>query len=72
VLGFEEKKKSLGSFEELQSELRKKSEMRDQLFEQEQKAQKDRARLLDEKFNEAVKKADTTSKEPFRNPLDFD
>ena len=72
VLGFEEKKKSLGTFEDLKSDLEKKSVARDQMFQQEQKAQNERARLLDEKFNEAVKKADTDSTEPFRNPLDFD
>jgi len=72
VISFDEKEKHLGSFEDLQSELTKKNEQRDQLFSQEQQAQKDRARILDEKFQEAVKKADTESDEPFRNPLDFD
>jgi hypothetical protein len=33
---------------------------------------KDRERLLDEKFKEALKKADTDSGKPFKNPLDLD
>jgi hypothetical protein len=33
---------------------------------------KDRERLLEEKFQEALKKADRTSKDPFKNPLDLD
>lgn len=72
VISFEEKKKHLGSFEDLKSDLDKKSELRDQLFSQEQRAQKDRTRILEEKFKEAVRKADTDSDEPFRNPLEFD
>jgi len=72
VISFDEKEKHLGSFEDLQSEMAKKSKLRDELFSQEQKAQKDRARILDEKFREAVKKADKDSDEPFKNPLDFD
>lgn len=72
VISFEEKKKHLGSFEDLKSDLDKKSELRDQLFSQEQKAQKDRVRILEEKFQEAVRKADKDSGEPFRNPLDLD
>lgn len=72
VISFEANEKPLGTFEDLKSDLAKKSELRDQIFDQEQKAQKDRARILEEKFQEAIKKADTDSDEPFRNPLDFD
>ncbi len=72
VISFEEKKKHLGSFEDLKSDLDKKSQLRDQLFSQEQKAQKERARILEEKFKEAVRKADKDSDEPFRNPLEYD
>lgn len=72
VISYEEKKKHLGSFEDLKSDLDKKSELRDQLFSQEQEAQKDRARILEEKFQEAFRKADKDSDEPFRNPLDMD
>ena len=72
VISHEEKKKVLGSFEDLQGELTKQKELREQLFAQEMSSMKDRERLLEEKFREALKKADTTSDEPFRNPLDLD
>lgn len=72
VIAHEEKKKVLGSFEDLQGELAKQKELREQLFAQEMSSMKDRERLLEEKFQEALKKADTTSDTPFRNPLDLD
>lgn len=72
VISHEEKKKVLGSFEDLQGELAKQKELREQLFAQEMSSMKDRERLLEEKFQEALKKADTTSDTPFRNPLDMD
>ena len=72
VISHEEKKKVLGSFEDLQGELAKQKEVREQLFAQEMSSMKDRERLLEEKFQEALKKADTTSDKPFCNPLDMD
>ena len=72
VLAHEEKKKSHGSFEDLQNELSKQKELREQLFAQEQQAQKDRERLLEEKFREAMKRAGDDSGKPFKNPLDLD
>ena len=72
IISHEEKKKALGSFEELKGELSKQRELRDQLFAQEMSSMKDRERLLEEKFKEALKNADTTSDKPFRNPLDMD
>jgi hypothetical protein len=72
ILSFEEKKKALGSFEDLKGELSKQKELREQLFSQEMSSVKDRERLLEEKFKEALKKADKTSDQPFRNPLDLD
>ena len=57
VLAFDEKKKVVGSFEDLRGELDKKKELRDQLFSQEMSSQKDRERLLEEKFQEARKRA---------------
>lgn len=72
ILAHEEKAKVLGSFEDLKSELDRKKEMREQLFAQEQQAQKDRERLLEEKFKEAMKRAGDDSGKPFKNPLDFD
>lgn len=72
LLSHEEKKKATGSFEELAGELNKQKELREQLFAQEMSSMKDRERLLEEKFKEALKRADTTSEAPFRNPLDLD
>ncbi|MBK9165249.1 MAG: 2-nitropropane dioxygenase [Acidobacteria bacterium] len=72
VLAHEEKKKVHGSFDELKGELSKQKDLRDQLFAQEMASMKDRERLLEEKFQEALKKADRTSKDPFKNPLDLD
>ena len=61
-----------GSFEDLKGELSKQKEMREQIFAQEMSSEKDRGRLLDEKFKEALKRADTDSDTPYRNPLDLD
>jgi hypothetical protein len=72
LLSHEEKKKATGSFEELAGELSKQKEIREQLFAQEMSSMKDRERLLEEKFKEALKRADKTSDTPFRNPLDLD
>jgi hypothetical protein len=72
ILSHEEKKKVLGSFEDLQGELAKQKEMREQIFSQEMSSMKDRERLLEEKFREAMKRADTDEGTPYKNPLDLD
>ncbi len=74
LLAHEEKKKAHGSFEDLAVELSKQKELREQLFAQEMSSMKDRERLLEEKFQEALKRADSDSDKdkPFRNPLDLD
>ncbi len=72
ILSHEEKKKVLGSFEDLQGALDKQKELREQLFAQEMSSQKDRERILEEKFNEAMKRAGDNKDVPFKNPLDFD
>ena len=72
VLGHEEKKKASGSFEELAGQLNKQKELREQLFQQEMSSQKERERLLDEKFKEAMKRAGSSDDQPFKNPLDLD
>ncbi len=72
ILAHEEKKKVLGSFEDLKGELTKQKELRDQLFSQEMSSMKDRERLLDEKFKEAMKRAGDEKDVPYRNPLDLD
>ncbi len=72
LLGHEEKTKAHGSFEDLRGELDKQKELREQIFAQETLAQKDRARILEEKFEEAKKRAQGDLGKPFKNPLDFD
>lgn len=72
IIAHEEKKRVLGSFEDLQGELSKKKELREQIFAQEMSSMKDRGRLLDEKFKEALKRADTDPETPYKNPLDLD
>ena len=72
LLSHEEKKKVLGSFEDLKGELGKQKEQREQIFAQEMSSMKDRERLLEEKFREAMKRADNDDGKPYRNPLDLD
>jgi len=72
ILAHEEKKKVLGSFEDLKGELSKQKELRDQLFSQEMSSMKDRERLLEEKFKEAMKRAEGDKDTPYKNPLDLD
>lgn len=72
ILAHEEKKKVHGSFEDLKGEMSKQKELRDQLFSQEMSSMKDRERLLEEKFKEALKRAEGEKDVPFRNPLDMD
>ena len=71
LLNHEEKKKPIASFDEMVKDLSRQKETREQLFAQEMNSQKDRHRLLEEKFQDALKRADKDDK-PFRNPLDFD
>jgi len=72
LLAHQEKAKKLGTFEDLKSDLDKQRELRENLFAQETLAQKDRERLLREKFDEALKRAGDDQGVPFRNPLDLD
>ena len=72
LLAHEEKKKVLGSFEDLKSDLNKQKEHRENIFAQEMSSMKDRERLLEEKFKEALKRAETDSGTPYKNPLDLD
>ena len=71
LLATEEKKKIHGSFEDLRGELSKQKEQREQIFAQEMSSHKDRGRLLEEKFQEAKKKAEKDTR-IYRNPLDLD
>jgi len=68
----EEKKKVLGSFEDLKSDLNKQKELRENIFAQEMSSMKDRERLLEEKFKEALKRAESDPGKPYRNRLDLD
>ena len=72
ILAHEEKKKPMASFDELKGDLSKQKELREQLFAQEMSSMKDRERLLEEKFQEALKRADKDDTTPFKNPLDLD
>jgi hypothetical protein len=72
LLAHEEKKKPLATFEDLKNDLVKQKQITENIFAQEMSSQKDRERLLEEKFQEALKRADKTSDKPFKNPLDFD
>jgi hypothetical protein len=72
ILAHKEKKRIHGSFEDLKGELSKQKELRDQLFSQEMTSMKDRERLLDEKFKEAMKRAEGEKDLPYKNPLDLD
>lgn len=72
LISHEEKKKAVASFDDLKSDLTKQKELREQLFAQEMSSIKDRERLLKEKFQEALKRADKDNTTPFKNPLDLD
>ncbi len=72
ILAHEEKAKKLGSFEDLRQDLAKQKEQRENIFAQEMSSQKDRERILEEKFQAALKRADTDADKPFKNPLDLD
>lgn len=72
LLAHQEKKKVFGSFEDLKGDLSKQKEHRDQIFAQEMSSVKDRERLLEEKFQEALRRAEPDTGTPFRNPLDLD
>jgi hypothetical protein len=72
LISHEEKAKPVASFDDMFKGLDKQKQLREQIFEQELGSMKDRERLLDEKFREALKKADKEKDKPFRNPLDVD
>ncbi len=72
IISHEEKAKPVASFDEMLKGLDKQKEARDQLFSQELSSQKNRERLLEEKFQEAMKRADKDKDKPFINPLDVD
>jgi hypothetical protein len=74
ILSHEEKAKPLASFEEMAKGMEQQKQTRDQIFAQELSSMKDRGRLLEEKFQEAMKRAekDKDKGKPYRSPLDMD
>jgi hypothetical protein len=72
LLSHEEKAKPLASFDEMVKGLDKQKQVREQIFAQELSSMKDRDRILEEKFQEALKRADKDKDKPYRNPLDLD
>src|SRR4026209_2401799 len=72
LISHQEKAKPLASFDEMVKGLDKQKQMREQIFAQELSSMKDRDRILEEKFQEAMKRAEKDKDKPYRNPLDID
>ena len=72
ILTHEEKTKPLASFDEMVKGLDKQKQVREQIFAQELSSMKDRDRILEEKFQEAMKRAEKEKGKPYLNPLDMD
>jgi hypothetical protein len=72
LLSHDEKSKPLASFDEMVKGLDKQKQVREQIFAQELSSMKDRDRILEEKFQEAMKRAEKDKDKPYRNPLDMD
>ena len=72
IISHEEKSKPIASFEEMAKGMEKQKQTRDQIFAQELGSLKDRERILEEKFREAMKRAEKEKDTPYRNPLDLD
>ncbi len=72
IISHREKAKPLASFEEMAKDLERQKQTRNQVFAQELGSVKDRERLLEEKFRNAMKRAEEEKDKPFINPLDLD
>src|SRR5713101_5320413 len=72
ILSHEEKQKPLASFEDMAKNLDKAKQTRQQIFAQEMSSMKDRERLLEEKFKEAMKRAEKDKDKVYHNPMDLD
>jgi tRNA 2-selenouridine synthase SelU len=72
IISHEEKTKPTASFDDMKKELEKQKQLRDQIFAQELGSLKDRERLLEEKFRDAMKRAEKDKDKPFKSPLDID
>ena len=72
LISHEVKAKPVASFEEMAKGMERQKQTRDQIFAQELGSLKDRERILEEKFREALKRAEKDKDVPYRNPLDMD
>ena len=72
LISHEEKSKPVASFEEMAKDLHRQKQVRESIFSQELGSLKDRERLLEEKFRDALKRAEKDKDTPYRNPLDMD
>jgi hypothetical protein len=72
IISHEQKIKPVASFDEMVKGLDKQKQMREQIFAQELSSMKDRDRILEEKFQEAMKRAEKDKDKPYRNPMDID
>jgi ribosome-associated translation inhibitor RaiA len=72
IISHEEKTKPVASFDEMLKGLDKQKQQREQIFQQELGSLKDRERLLEEKFREAMKRAEKDKDKPYINPMDID
>jgi len=72
LISHEEKSKPVASFDEMVKGLDKQKQMREQIFSQELSSMKDRERILQEKFQDAMKRAEKDKDKPYRNPMDID
>lgn len=72
LISHEEKSKPVASFEEMAKDLERQKQVRESIFSQELGSLKDRERLLEEKFRDALKRAEKDKDTPYRNPLDLD
>ncbi len=72
VISHEEKAKPVASFDAMVKDLERQKQTRDQVFAQELGSLKDRERLLEEKFRDAMKRAEKDKDKPYVNPLDMD
>src|SRR5205807_8437815 len=72
IISHEEKARPLASFDEMVKGLDKQKQIREQIFAQELSSMKDRDRILEEEFREAMKRAEKDKDKPYRNPLDMD
>ena len=72
LISHHEKTKPVASFDRMAEEMKRQQQKRDQIFDQEVGSIKNRERLLEEKFREAMKRAGDDKDKPFRNPLDID